>query len=286
MENARFHFDSFMYLNCDDVLLYQIGDLSCGYEYTVNWHKQICYEISLVLSGKADFYVNNDKYVVEVGDLILNLPGEMHKIESHDYDPVRYLYIGFGFFDKDLSEYPFLRMKEYFDNAKERVVKDKFNIKDIFFDTFNEMSSNSFFKDYLISKHVSEIIVKSFRNFFDIEGTTKYAPKVTNIKADDMIYSIINMLDSSEMKIDTLSSIGDKYGYSYAYLSQLFTKKVGLPISEYFYIRLFERAVSMLASGMSVTEVANKLGYNSIHTFSRAFNRHFGVSPSKYFTNK
>ena len=282
MDNARFHFDKIIYLNCEDVLLYQIGDLSCGYEYTVSWHKQICYEYSLILSGKADFYIGDEKYVVKPGDLILNLPGEMHKIQSHDYDPVRYLYFGFGFYDKDPEEYPIIEMKKYLDNSKNRIVTDTFNLKELFFATFNEMNADSSFKNLMISKYVSEILIKCFRNFFDVKENIKYAPKISNMKADDMVYSIINLLDSADMKIDKLSSIGEKYGYSYAYLSQIFTKKVGMSISEYFYNRLFERAVNMLLNGMSVTEVANELGYNSIHTFSRAFSRHYGISPSKY----
>lgn len=47
-------------------------------------------------------------------------------------------------------------------------------------------------------------------------------------------------------------------------------------------MRLFGRAVSLLESGVSVTETAEQLGYQSIHTFSRAFSRYYGVSPSRY----
>ena len=33
---------------------------------------------------------------------------------------------------------------------------------------------------------------------------------------------------------------------------------------------------------MSVTQIADMLGYKSIHSFSRAFTRRFGVSPLEY----
>lgn len=44
-----------------------------------------------------------------------------------------------------------------------------------------------------------------------------------------------------------------------------------------------ERAKTLLAySDMSVTEVAEHLGFGSIHYFSRAFKRHHGVEPSSF----
>lgn len=57
---------------------------------------------------------------------------------------------------------------------------------------------------------------------------------------------------------------------------------MGEPLKEYFTRRRFERATQLLEDGMSVTQIADMLGYKSIHSFSRAFTRRFGVSPLEY----
>ncbi len=43
-----------------------------------------------------------------------------------------------------------------------------------------------------------------------------------------------------------------------------------------------KRACELLCEGYSVTAVAEKMGYSSIHVFSKAFSAREGMSPSAY----
>jgi AraC-like DNA-binding protein len=38
----------------------------------------------------------------------------------------------------------------------------------------------------------------------------------------------------------------------------------------------------VLHSGSSITEIASRLGFSTVHNFSRAFKREIGVSPRSY----
>ena len=38
----------------------------------------------------------------------------------------------------------------------------------------------------------------------------------------------------------------------------------------------------MLEDGISITKIAEELGYKSIHSFSRAFSKYYGYPPSKH----
>jgi AraC-like DNA-binding protein len=63
----------------------------------------------------------------------------------------------------------------------------------------------------------------------------------------------------------------------------VFTQETGISIKEYYQKKRFEEAVEMLkGSNFSITQIAQDLQYKSIHTFSRAFRKNFGISPTAY----
>lgn len=279
MEQARFHYDNLFYVSpllCGSFSICQIGDLSCGLRHTVQEHNQECYELSLILSGDAVFWISGEAVRARAGDLVLNRPGDIHLIESDDAYPVRYLYVGFSFRDESYTA-----VRRAFDAASVRVTADCGELAVLFFSIFSELEQDSEYRLPMIAAYLTELVVKSYRRFLGQENQ-RYAPVIPARSAEDTLYAIIRRLDSSQLRLEHLSLIGDDFGYSYAYLSQLFSKRMGMSISEYFQMRLFGRAVSLLENGVSVTETAEQLGYRSIHTFSRAFSRYYGVAPSRY----
>ncbi|MFT4075139.1 MAG: helix-turn-helix transcriptional regulator [Asticcacaulis sp.] len=67
--------------------------------------------------------------------------------------------------------------------------------------------------------------------------------------------------------------------------TRAFRRETGVSFSEWRQqVRLAE-AVSMLASGKSVTTVAYEVGYNSPSAFGTMFQRAFGTPPSQYFNH-
>ena len=84
-------------------------------------------------------------------------------------------------------------------------------------------------------------------------------------------------------EIEELPQIAEKLGYSYSYLSHMFSRETGLTIQQYYNQRRFGLAIEMLKKGeLNITEIAEKLHYQSIHSFSKAFRKAIGVSPIQY----
>jgi AraC-like DNA-binding protein len=74
-------------------------------------------------------------------------------------------------------------------------------------------------------------------------------------------------------------SVGLKKSHFY----ELFKKEAGMPIHEYVVRSRLKKAATMLQeTSMTVTEIADELGYASIHHFSRQFARFYSVSPTRY----
>ena len=83
--------------------------------------------------------------------------------------------------------------------------------------------------------------------------------------------------------LEGLNELAGHFGYSYSYLSALFSKTTGDTLMNYYSMRRLDAAVMLLKEGkLSVSEIAELLKYSSIYTFSRAFKNRFGISPAEF----
>ncbi len=83
----------------------------------------------------------------------------------------------------------------------------------------------------------------------------------------------------------TLESAAALAGYSPAYFSRYFTKLMGMPFKSYVDHMKMQAAKGLLRDGVSVTETAATLGYETLSSFCRAFKRLTGQAPSQYGNN-
>ena len=66
-------------------------------------------------------------------------------------------------------------------------------------------------------------------------------------------------------------------------LKLLFREKYGGGPINYFIELKIEKAKQLIDEGnLNLTEIAESLGFNSLHYFSRLFKKMTGISPSKY----
>jgi AraC-like DNA-binding protein len=73
-------------------------------------------------------------------------------------------------------------------------------------------------------------------------------------------------------------------GYSREYVSRSFTAEYGESPKQYFDRRRMNAGIAQLSDGAKIGEIAESLGYANLYSFSKAFKRHFGLSPEHYRT--
>lgn len=281
---SKFHYDMTRYrepLLCGKFKVVQIGDLCCSANYDVAEHEQEYLEFSYIESGKAFFRISQNTFVAEPGDLILNRPGDIHQITSAADDPVRFFYFSLVFCE-DHPEYErFREMKAFFDTTNKRVLHNALSTYQLFYKAFNETSSDKPFALEMLEACLTEILIVFYRSMNDL-GRTFYFSKANKQTEDELVNSVIEILNSGDLCERRLGDLGREIGYSYPYLSQIFSRKMGQSIRSYHQRLRFEKAIDLLNDNISITRIAETLGYTSIHSFSRAFARYYGASPSKY----
>lgn len=281
----KFHFDNIYRDNplfYEPILLYQIGDISCKGGYIIGDHEQWCYEISYIVSGKGFYYSNGQAYRVKKGDVFLSLPGEHHDGKADLIDPFRYFYVGFNFHGCFTEQDPLYNAVRKFGQVQKPVVTDKFDIQTPFVKIFNELINLKDYSNIMIKTYLQQIVLLAYRSFFE-NRENEYSPQNAADHTKQIVYEIINYIDVNLCNIVELSKISDEFDYSYTYLSHIFSRETGLSIQEYYNKKRFETALEWLKnSDLSITQIAQKLQYQSIHSFSRAFRQNFGISPTVY----
>ncbi|MGI6031677.1 MAG: helix-turn-helix transcriptional regulator [Eubacteriales bacterium] len=101
-----------------------------------------------------------------------------------------------------------------------------------------------------------------------------------------LIQSILQYLEQNIEEKLLLDDLAGFLGYNKSYLCKTFKRECGLTIREYYnVIRIREAQKLLHETEMSVTEVGEKLGFESDQHFNRLFKNLVGVSPGVYKKN-
>ncbi|WP_217593831.1 AraC family transcriptional regulator [Cohnella sp. GbtcB17] len=287
-----FHFDHIYFENPQrfgSIDLFQVGDLSCQGGYVVNEHEQICYELTYIVSGRGWLKAGGTSHPVKEGDIVLNVPGELHACRADDEDPFRYYYVGFDFAEGEagdageVGDAPALEpIRKMFDQTTQPVVSNLLGIEAPFAGIFKELVNLKSYSSFMIGSYLQQLIVLAYRSFHDSRETA-YSPMLQGKEMTKPVHDVIRYIEHNWLRMTELGAMAEELHYSYSYLSHQFSKEMGLTIQEYYNRKRFEQAVKLLREGrLTVTQIADKLRYQSIHSFSKAFRLHFGISPTEY----
>lgn len=262
------------------VRLFQIGDLMCKNPHEIETHKQFCFELTCVLDGEVDCYINDTAFTLKKNSIILSLPNENHRIEITSSQGARFFFFGFD----TLTNHPLYN--EFEDLTKdgaliERTLKEKHNIIETLTKCLQEISSINAYSNILIEGYLNEILVLL------LKGLKKDVTQGYRIKDKELLFAnIISFIENNILEIGGINDVCKHFSFSESYLSHLFTAQLGISLCQYCQNVKFKKAMQMLDEGNSVTDVSEQLNYTSIYTFSRAFKNKFGISPSQYSRKK
>ena len=97
----------------------------------------------------------------------------------------------------------------------------------------------------------------------------------------DKFQKACELLESNITSKMSMPDIAKQLNLSYSYFRKEFTSKMGISPAKYLINKRLERAYELLQEGTSINQVAEKLNYSDVYTFSRQFKKFLGISPSQ-----
>lgn len=260
--------------------VYQICDLACASDHVVRVHKQICHEISYIVSGEGVFIRNGKNYAVHPNTVFLVNDQDVHSIRSSKDAPIRFMCLGFAFHKEHPDYAKYAHVDDFISNLKDPMITDKNNLFNLFTLALDEVSSTDALSAEMLESYVRQIVIQTYRDF-----TAGSKHKINLVAINDtnpLIYEIAHYIDSNLTSIKKLSDIADVFDYSYAYLSRIFSQTMGISIRDYYAQRRLERAAEMLKEQLAISAVSEKLQFADVPSFNKAFKAHYHVTPKKY----
>ncbi|MDG0813883.1 AraC family transcriptional regulator [Cohnella rhizosphaerae] len=208
------------------------------------------------------------------GDLFLTKPGEGHQGASLG-ESYRLYYTGFRLAYRQKLEADFYRL------GRARTVRDTSGeVKRLFDAVFAEIEepgphsalmAESLFQQLLIR------VVRLYRAAALQDGDPGDGPLAPAMKA------LLHYLHEHASIDFNATDLAKRQHLSRTHLEREFKRAFGMPLGKYIRMLCTDRAKYWLAeTSETITSIAEKLGFSSLHAFSVFFKRQTGISPYAY----
>lgn len=266
-------------LKFGNVLLYQIGRLHCKSDTEIPVHTHLdWYELTVVLDGKGKIITNGKEINIGQNDIFVSYPGDFHGIVTDEESPLKYDFFAFWFDGEEILE-QFKNITQSRISLPERTFKDE-RITELLSDAISEINVKGSENHDIIE---AQLRLLTLYLIDDMKKNGKIKRQSSVSSAEELCYQMINYIDKNIYGMESLSDISKAMNYNYSYLSDLFCRVTGDTLSHYYTNRRLDAGKLLIREGkLKIGEIATLVGYSSVYSFSRAFTKKFGSSPTKY----
>jgi len=272
-----------------------------------NRHYHNHYELYYLLKGERYYFIKDRSYHVKSGDLVLINKNALHHTSNADDFHHEKIMIYFkeeylsGLFNPEMSIDLFSIFRSN-NNIISLNIKSQEVIKQMLLKLLAEYNSymsvleesrqniifnredNKQFKESEREKsfHLKIMLVELLYNLKRILKKEKKDFKHTS-PLHKTISEIAQYLGKNYEKDISLGYAAEKFSLNSCYLSTKFKEITGFSFIEYLNLtRIKEAKVLLEKTDLNITQISQKVGFNTLSHFGRIFKKHNNTAPSKY----
>lgn len=245
-------------------------------DFQLHFHTDI--ELSLVLSGSADFSVNHQSFTLHAGDIMLINRVTPHSITNPDACECIWLAINPSFCHSFFPSLSSVRFQENFIGAAHPLnAALSADIRSIF-EFLSEQDVGYEFKLQELLNHVIYMLISSQR-YILLSSAAADAEKLHL----DRVRRILDYIELNYSLKPRLEDLADDMQLSPDYLSHFIKEAFGLTFREYLTKFRLRRALDLLERGpIRQLDLLLQTGFSDYRYFSRAFSKNYGCTPEEY----
>ncbi len=262
------------------------------FEFTNQYHTTAASHnfCELLYCDRGAITVNAENYSGTVSDnqLIIHRPNEMHSLSCGDDVAPNVIIIGFECDNKELEYFSHTpvtlsseQKKMIADAMKEgmSVYTPPFDLPNI--PEMNKREDFPFGADQMIKLKLESLLISIIRDNKQLH--LSHRSDVHRQSRIEAIHQYITENYTEKILLDNICFI---FGTNKTTLCKDFKNEYNMTVLNYINALKIREAKALLRENMlSVTEISEKLGFNSIHYFSRLFKKITGHSPKEYSTS-
>lgn len=235
------------------------------------------WECICILDGTI--FVSGDERVYHLGtnQIIFHKPNELHKLNVES-KTAHYLIFSFSATGELLS---------FFENKVFTLTSTQKNILDEILLCLHQKAEKRFYDFEFLNEHkndnrfIQNVALKIEQLLLSLSEENLQTHSSTSFDAV-VFKKALDIMNENIFKQITVDELAKCCNISQSGLKNIFTKYAGLGVHKYFIKLKINAAANLLKEGMSVTDIAEKLGYSSQGYFSHLFKRETGITPSEF----
>lgn len=251
-------------------------------------HEHTFFELIYVYDGSCGQIISNSKTTLSLGDICIIPPGIKHSIKVFDDSIVFNCLIRkstlhnifFNFLSNPNILTAFFLNNIYSENGNDYIIfhtGSDFEIQRGILYMYWESVNQSLYWDQMISYTLMLIFGLLIRNY---EKSIEL-PTFTQ-KADVQRFALLQYIQDNFSSV-TLDQIAAKFHYTPEYTSRLIKSTTGKSFTQILQqVRLEKAQVLLQDTNLSVTNIANQIGYETAEYFIRIFKKQMHMTPTEY----
>ena len=252
------------------------------------------WEFVCVDKGVIDVMAGEKRIPLKRGNIIFHQPGEFHNIITNGEVAPNLVVIGFECHSPCMKAFEgkILTVSETERELLARIIIEARNaFSGRMDDPYQEElvrnpSPLAFGAEQMIANYLEELIIHLYRRYFENPGQfkTRRQPEV-HIKSD-AYNRIIRYMEEHIGERLSLDTICRDTLTGRSQLQKIFREAHGCGVIDYFSSMKIDTAKQLIRDNhLNFTEISDRLGYTSVHYFSRQFKKLTGMTPSEYATS-
>lgn len=251
-----------------EIYAYYYNVKSPGYHF--NGERNPYFEITYVDNGSLHMCIDNNEYDINEYELIISGNKQFHNQSIINNHTCSYLTI---IFSMDLKEY---------DKILNRVFKINGDILEILNRFVNDTYLEVDYKEDMMINNLKQLIINLLQ-YDQKQAKTKTLSPVHQHFEDEILNEIINHIKQHINEDLSVQSLCEHFSLSRSSLQNLFKNNLKMAPKKYINeLKLKKSCILIKESKYNISEIANLLGFNSIHYFSRKFTQHYKITPTEY----
>lgn len=264
-----------------------ISRVARDYEFTMpSRHMHDEYEIYYLIDGERYYFIENQIYHVTKGSLVLIGRNQIHKTVQYgdSYHERITLMLQEDYLNRFLSLTGEFSASEFFRENQGVIsltIPEQDTVLSILNDIFSEMSSKSYGYHLMILTKLSQLFV--FCDRIRNHGPDSRPDTLSSSAVHQRVSQVAAYISEHYAEASSLGTVANHFYMSKNYLSRIFKQVTGYTVNEYINANRILHARRLLTeSHMSITQIAEAVGYESITYFEKVFRSQTSSSPLQY----
>ena len=252
------------------------------------------WELVCVDRGEIDALAGDRRLTLKKGNILFHKPNEFHNVLTNGKVSPSLVVIGFECHSPAIKSFEDQLMSVQ-DTEKELLAQIIVEARNTFSGRLDdpyqeELIFNSepltFGSAQLISHYLEQLMIHLYRRYFSYSLPVRSSRFLAEASSGNDTYNrIVRYMEEHLGERMTIDRICRDNLVGRSQLQKLFRDTKGCGVIEFFSMMKIDTAKQMIRDNqLNFTQIADRLGYNSIHYFSRQFKQITTMTPSEYAT--